>query len=843
MKNKFLTICLATIFSFVGTNNALYATGINYYLQAGGTITNLNHWWTVPNGSGANPTSFALGDIWNFNNLNSAVTLSSQWGLDAAATVNLGDGTAAFTLTYGSGAILGITSSTANLVINNNATLLLNTNYNFDKTKTTLNPGSIIWYQTGTTLLAEDDYDRVYVSSVLSASGSTMTINNFWIPDTYTVNLISNSRLNLIGTWYMSSGALAGDGTGHIFITGGNNVYIMAAAGASFATLNASGGGNIYFISDMTVTGDYDCSSIMRFQGYTLTLNGNITLHEFFGYPGSYLNIGGTGTITNNLTFLNSSVFLYLRSMAGLILNRPGAILNVASPLDIYDQLTASNGTINCVTPGDVRLHSETIAARIGPMGASGGITGSIIVETKVPGPNTGWAILGGCGVVGQTVGSWDGQLPMSCNACLNSTSSVGTGFNSVQGWNEVTGDYDQSVGAGTSISSGKGLWFYVGTGLNTTTDISLTNTGNIIQHGGTIPLSKTTGTTSYNLISNPYASPISWASFRGLNTNSSKMNDAIYGWNADLNGGTGGAVQYVGGTSNPSGITGMNNVIPAGQGFYVEALSTTTIDYDETIKSTANTAANPLLRGERKNNDPIVRLRLADNSNYGDETVIHFHPYSSNSFDGAWDAHKIFQTPGYVGYPGPYTAYTSLSTKDANDLDYAIQTIPPATQSVISIPVLAKVMSTGTYSISALEYEDVNNCIILMDKLLGKTQDLKAGPYVFTISDTTSAPRFLLYVCKEDNSAPTGIINNYSSSKNVIIAQDMESAYVQTQFDKNTKATISVFNIVGQKLINDIAVEGTETMTRLNLNVHDQVVLIKVSTDTESLTKKIVVH
>jgi hypothetical protein len=47
----------------------------------------------------------------------------------------------------------------------------------------------------------------------------------------------------------------------------------------------------------------------------------------------------------------------------------------------------------------------------------------------------------------------------------------------------------------------------------------------------------------------------------------------------------------------------------------------------------------------------------------------------------------------------------------------------------------------------------------------------------------------------------------------------------------------------MGQKLVNDMQVEGTVTNTRLNLNLQNQVVLIRVVTDKESSTKKMVLH
>src|SRR5690606_24863200 len=125
----------------------------------------------------------------------------------------------------------------------------------------------------------------------------------------------------------------------------------------------------------------------------------------------------------------------------------------------------------------------------------------------------------------------------------------------------------------------------YVGSSQFTTTAFTLVNSGTAVQGAGVIPVTKTSSViNSYNLIANPYASPISFTALRAQGTNATKIANAMYGWNANLNGGNGGHVQFVNGISNPGGITGMNDVIPMGQGFFVEALSSGNLDYNESI-------------------------------------------------------------------------------------------------------------------------------------------------------------------------------------------------------------------------------------------------------------------
>jgi hypothetical protein len=75
-------------------------------------------------------------------------------------------------------------------------------------------------------------------------------------------------------------------------------------------------------------------------------------------------------------------------------------------------------------------------------------------------------------------------------------------------------------------------------------------------------------------LISNPYPSPIRWSLLRGATPN---IDNGVYIYNTDLNGGTGGYATYVNGVSSPAvGAGGIGDTIPMSQGFYVHSTGAT---------------------------------------------------------------------------------------------------------------------------------------------------------------------------------------------------------------------------------------------------------------------------
>lgn len=643
--------------------------------------------------------------------------------------------------------------------------------------------------------------------------------------------------------------------------------------------------GTYAFTGNVNVTGNWTGtqgtltvgSSIVNMSGTSAAINGtaaafdNLTIlaTATVNMPSNAeVKIGGSLTRTGTLNFQTTTA-LGLNApgttgqtisgtgftLAGIKAYGSGSARNVtiSAPISILDSIKVG-ANITFVSGGNITLKStNALTARIAEIPGTSNVTGNVTVETFIPGGTTGWANLGVRGVTGQTIGNWDtyvsssgaNGLPMTCVGCAYSPTIIGTGSNSfvsVQGWDESADNYTE-LAFTDLLDPGTGIWAYAGSGSATTTGLLLTNTGNLAQGNINVTLGNTgPNGAHYNLVSNPYACPISWTKVMADVFNQTNVNDVIYVYNADLSATT----SYVSATNTSShGAGGITDVIPAGQAFYVEALNAGlgSLAFSEPMKTfsvNGNTSTNPLLKTTGTNAVQVFRLKVAGAFDW-DETAFVTHSAATNKFDRNLDAHKFFQSPGYAGYPGAYTKYTSISSKDASNEDYSINTIPPLTNS-LSIPVLVRVSTSGTYTITAKDFQNFTTCLGLIDKLDNSYHDLRSNPYVCTINDTTSSPRFELVLCR-DPSLNLVSVAEVEQSHSISINQDQQSAYVKTEFAQNTKAVISVFNILGQKLVEDVLVEGKTTTTRLNLDLHNQVVIIKVTTDKESSTKKIVLH
>lgn len=822
-----------------------------YYLISSGNITSKNNWNTSPLNTGAQPANFTgAGDVWIFqsNTANGNRTTGSitnaLFNVSSSASVTIESG---FNLTLSSNgnvpAFFNVSNGGVLTISNGNAVKF-----------GTLGATSTVIFNSALQTVDTRAYGNLTINQSLSLSGSGTLLDVgglLTLASGITFN-INSKDLSLSG----SAGSISGTG----FLTGTANSVLTLQGG------NGSNNGTLYFL-----TGNYNLKElVMNYDLSTdyISLGNNLTIVSgavalYYGslnLNGKILTIDASSDI--NFTASNSDGVIKAASGALIINGSVGALssspdmyvdgtdnifsalylnnnttLAVANAIIITDSIASNLGTIQL--GGNVTLRADaTKTGRIGRIG--GTLSGNLTVQTYLPGTSTGWANLGSPGVSGQTIASWDTYVsssgttgvPLTCTGCYY-TPGYANGFISTYSWSEPTTAYVAATAA-TALTPGQGFWIYVGNGFSTTTALKLVNGGSPVTGSVNYPVTASSG--NYNLVANPYASPISWNKTYALGTNNTKVNNAIYIWNADL----GVTTSYAAGVSSHG--AGAQDIIPAGQGFYVEATSSGNLSFDETVKMTANTSANPVLRGAASNYiGEIFRVSLAGKDGDRDETAFRIHPMATPFYDGAWDAHKIFQSPGYMGYPGPYTKYTTISSKDFTGEDYSINSFPEPSKD-LNLPLLVKVMQSGTYTISASGLENIPSCLILKDKLLNKTQDLQMGDYVFTINDSTSKPRFELQLCK-GVAAINSIQETKLDAQSVQIRRAESGISVNTAFAQSTEARIEVYNLLGQSLSPSVIVNGTTNSTFLPVTDDNGIILVKVTTATDSYSKKVLLR
>lgn len=670
--------------------------------------------------------------------------------------------------------------------------------------------------------------------------GSSFTVTAAFTHSNGTINL-SNQSITLNGTATFpasaANGTLLGNTTSNLTVNCSsitNRLYFTTGAQAlRNLTLNAPGQ-TLGMGTNLTLSGTYThTSGILDIGATNFTMNSAIVFSasaaagSISGSATSTITIGGTGAISNPLFMTQSGTASYLNSFT---LNRAGASVTLGNTLNMVGTLTPTAGTFASAGYLVLRATSSTNVGRIGTIGATGSVTGNVRAQMYAKGGNTGWTLLGSPGLTGRTFSDWDDNTSVTCLNCPDGYFN----FTSIYSYSETVGGlYDNSfryipiTNVTDAMTIGQGYWMYLGNSTTTSTDIILDVFGPVNQGNFNFNLTFTPtggGTAAadhgYNLICNPYPSPILWSSLR--NGNPSVAN-AIYVYNPDLNG----HATYVNGISSPAvGSGGIGNAIPAGQGFYVKANAATTLTAQETNKSASTQEMLKLAQPQQNVVLPcLMRLKVAGNGTQN-ETVVYFDANATTGYDTEYDALYLGKDAGFI----------DLGTR-LNGFDYAINALPALTQSY-SIPVFVKTDSTDTYTISAFDLQTIpaGACIRLHDNYTGLDQDLRTGTYSCTVRDTEKvAARFVLNITISNTLTVSSSVVNASCSSSgdgMLVASGngsgpwnyywKDTAYNLLKTTLNQNGADTLFNLNAGTFLVDVNTAGTcdnatESLTLLN--------------------------
>ncbi len=837
---KIYFILFTFVFAFKGISAA-------YVLKAGGTYTNPAHWGAAPNGTSGSPASFSGANTWSFTANNASVNFNSAWSLPINAIVIFGNGVAAFNAVLTFSAVFN-SAAQPTLKFSNNATLTVQADqfFNVSPTKTQFLAGSNCAYAVGSTSVQGMTFNNLIINSNVDTYNlAVVSASNVSIASGITFSVSHDATVTISGA-ISGSGDFFGDGNAGttIKLTGtgnvGNITFNNSTVLSNFNLALANTSSSVTLGSDFSPNGGVVTlgSGILNVGTHVLSLDAVqlTTTSGSLGVSNSstvYIGLGSGVPISGSLLFASTA-----NTIGVIEINNGGQNMTLGSPLYIYNYISVLDGTVT--SAGNLNITaSNGHNGFVAPMGTTGAILGNVVMNSFFPSGNTGWCLMGTNGVSGKTIGDWQNSFPVTCTGCTNDPSSAG-GFYSIQDWNTTTCDYDVSLTSATSLSAGKGFWVYLGSGLGASSNLTWSFTGPINQGpvnyltqygfscaGSTV--SGVSGSDGINLVANPYPCPIDLDVLGDpFGVNAGSFTGTWYCYSRS--GGAGSYVSTVGGTN-------MGNIVPAGVGFFADNTSfgAATLVFDENMKTFTGGGTN-MYKGTKVVDK--IKLKL-DGLYNSDEALFSINPAASSNY-GKYDALKMFSSAGYAGGNVSYSKYTSISSYEPQSKRYlSINSFPSSAQNQ-NWQILVKVNVSGTYTISATEFENYSSCAILHDKLTNVYTDLKLKNYVFNISDTTSTPRFELLVCS-NGAAPVSVGELYASS-NLSINQDADGVVVKTNFNDNTKSVVSAYNIIGQKIMDDITIEGKQSV-HLNIADKNQVVLIKVVNDKESLTKKVLMH
>lgn len=399
------------------------------------------------------------------------------------------------------------------------------------------------------------------------------------------------------------------------------------------------------------------------------------------------------------------------------------------------------------------------------------------------------------------TIGGVNGAFSAIANPAITPF-SVGTGYLIRMPNTDPLSGYD----AGTSDLAYAGVF----TGIPNNGDVPVT-----LIDGGSAVL-------RYNLVGNPYPSPISLSNFATENTSAIESN--IYFWRKTNGLGTAYCTWVPGGLTGTFTTNGNSQsvnplgVLQTGQGFFVQAKAgQTTVTFRNTQRVANN--ANQFFKTSKIVLDSRIWLNVTNADGDFSQMAL---TYSSKGTAGVdiYDARYINDSP---------FAFTSI----INNQEYTIQGRPAFDPSDV-VALNFKTAKVGDYTIAIDRVDGLfsgSQDIYLVDSKTGTETNLKISSYTFTAAAVVDNARFSLKFQKTLSLDAQAFNDN-----SVIVYKNGGVIYVNS--GAKTMNNIKVFDIQGRLIAEQKSVKANTTSIQ-NLKASNQVLIVKVTTDDNKVISK----
>lgn len=239
--------------------------------------------------------------------------------------------------------------------------------------------------------------------------------------------------------------------------------------------------------------------------------------------------------------------------------------------------------------------------------------------------------------------------------------------------------------------------------------------------------------THGFNLVGNPYPSPVDWNLINALN---SHIDNAVYYFSnsdADQYGGT--YITYLNGISSDGRAT---KIIPSMQGFFIHVTDGAFPVEGSLVMNNSvrvNDLDHPFIKSAEAEQPKLIRLSASFTTSpeTPDYTVVYFDEQATPEFDGQFDALKLLNTDTNV--PSIFSVTPAASRLSINGM-------PPPGGKTLLVPlgIVTQVDGTIRFSVCAIDPSLAAMKISLVDSVAGAKRevalnseysvDLKAGDY-----------------------------------------------------------------------------------------------------------------
>lgn len=675
--------------------------------------------------------------------------------------------------------------------------------------------GNRVRYSTNntTTILGTSYHhlDLINTTNTKTLAGSISVAGNFTIGSGCTLDCNFNS-IFLGGNWLNSANITPLNQNTIIFVGSGIQTITRTPGNTeTFGSFVVSGSGTVRLNDSIFVNGSLTVSA------GTLDVNTNnysIRVRANFSDDATFMARQGTvfmvGTVAQTIGGISNTNFynLHCSNAAGVL------ITSFAKSLS--NILTVTAGAMGTSGGGSLTLlaTAPTTAARIAPLGATASLVGTDwIIQTYINGPATAYWQYLSSPINGSTIADWDGdtRFYMSGVGGNDGTACCPTFF-SVRTYSEASNTYSNVTSTGTSIASGRGYMVWMADNLNSLTAPLIFDTRGL-PNFNTVNRAVTAGGAGggYNLVGNPFASPITYATVVSASSATLSSNFVILQENGSY-------------ATNPNGGT-----IAAGQGFMCIASAAGNITFTETAKSTT---ANPNVVRMLAGNE--IRIKVGNEVNgLGEEAVVKLNPGGDESLNLAVDLPYL---------PSPYDNATHIYTQNSFGEQFLLNNLGTESDHLM-VPVN---IVTSTPGVQTLTFKDLNtvteyNCAWLEDLATGAKVNLNQyDTYSFEEAEMGATRNFILHF-ERTNDCSFDLQNSVASldaQTNVFVSG--ERIFAQFEFETEEVVTISMFDLGGRMVMGETTMNvATQTVTLENPDAHG-IYLVRIQKGNEVSTKKI---
>jgi poly(3-hydroxybutyrate) depolymerase/chitodextrinase len=620
-------------------------TATVYYPQAG-DITLTATWNTQADGSGSNPINFTL-DNQHFL-LTRDAAVDAAWTISGTNSKLMVDTLFDLTVNNTLAAIVDVLHN-ASVIINTTAsptfgTLAPTSTVSFNATTSTIpgaNYGNLMLEGTSSTkVFGSGNYfvnGDLEIANGVTLNGATGNTSILTVAGDLTLaGSIGSTPDNQLLTFYFNSGAAQSIITAqsdirfhHIRVSDNTQLTVNGGTTPKDVTLGTANGGGL-LVEEGSVFNLGHNTLIIQGTGALNPLNetGQLSISK------GEIAINSSGTQLSNLYFVpTADTVRTLRLNANQSSN-----VNIRSTMYVYDLIDLVSGTLNA-NDNIVLVSDATQTARIGRIGNSGSFNGRVEFQRYMEPRGRVYRYLG-APVYSTSVANWIASSfqisgPFTGSSYTNSVHSLYYYDDDNGGWIPYPSSTSQEL-----IEVGRGYSIFI---FETVNPQKLRITGPIQQGNFTFtnlaadqisgPDEAQEPGNGWNLIANPYASPIQWGA---TGWSSSGLNGTVYVRSNDASGGTTvSSVKVWDGSvgSLPKGI------ITQGQSFWVKAAGSTTPTLTITEDAKYDTVRSALQRVAMPRN--FMKLMLSKGS-LKDETFIRFSAQGTDGVDTDIDAFKL---------------------------------------------------------------------------------------------------------------------------------------------------------------------------------------------------------